>query len=90
MPDLLKRITWPRDVLLDPTWHSWSCPNNHITNIGFKGHAELYMDIVRYIFDQNYTIDRVHFIKMGDCIYVRFKEDRDYMLFVLKFGSSYE
>ena len=88
MTQLIDKRNWPRDVLLDPSWHFWYCVNDHLTNIGVKRHAEIYIEIVSWIFSQNYDMEQVHFMKMNDCIYVRFKDARDYTMFVLRFGPS--
>ena len=78
---------WPGDqILLDPSWHQWHHVNG-IDGIGFYNHLELYHNIVEWINSMNYSPDDVKWMKMNDCIYVRFRNELDYLAFILKFGA---
>ena len=78
---------WIDDVLLDPTWHKWEHANG-IDGIGHYRQLKLYYDIVEWINLMNFDRDDVKWMKMNDCIYVRFRNEQDYLAFVLKFGAG--
>ena len=78
---------WSQELLLDPAWHQWNHANNHINNIGYVGHIELYRSMVQWV-EQSIAdcYNTVGWLKMNDCIYFRFKNRADYLMFMLKFG----
>ena len=89
---MIKEINYPEenwldDVLLDTTWYQWNHANG-INGIGFYRHLELYHDIVQWIKLMKFSEDNVKWMKMNDCIYVRFKNELEYLAFILKFGPA--
>lgn len=70
---------------LDPyvNWIEWHNPNT----IGFDNHFKLYLGIVKWINDNvNDYFENCQWTKVGDCIYVRFKDADDYVRFMLKWS----
>jgi len=78
---------WTKEVLLNPEWYSWEYVNNHIFDISWASHEELYNQAVRWV-EQSIAdcYKAVYWLKMNDCIYFRFKNKTDYLMFTLKFG----
>jgi hypothetical protein len=55
--------------------------------MGFEKHFELYHDIVQWVDNEvPRGRDNVLWEKVGDCLYLMFRKERDYLLFALKFG----
>jgi len=69
----------------DCRWHEFSYPND--TN--FANHFQLYRDIVDWIKANIETYEHsTMWTKIGDCIYVKIKNDKDAVMFALKFGVN--
>lgn len=76
---------WPEIKINDwennPLWNDYCIPNT----IGFGDHFRLYNDIVEWILNEvHYPRRRTRWAKIGDAIYVRFKREEDYLMFMLK------
>ena len=84
MTTFIYKENWPADIIPDYSWYEWSNANQ----IGFTNHFKLYNDIVKWVFDNEYDVNDINWIKLGDCIYVRFRNEQDYLIFLLKFGPD--
>ena len=80
--EIASQLPWPR--CLPYGWaHAHAIPNT----MGFEKHFELYHDIVQWVDNEvPRGRDNVLWEKVGDCIYLMFRKERDYLLFALKFG----
>jgi hypothetical protein len=69
---------WPT-----PTWTCFTCSNT----MGFDGHFALYNEAVRWIKSLDNFKRNVRWIKVGDCIYIKFRREDDIMMFKLRFSE---
>jgi hypothetical protein len=82
--------------LPEPNWpnsngelfYGWAGELTYPNTIGFDRHFQLYRDIVEWL--ENNVKDHYHntcWTKIGDCIYVQFRKQKDMMWFSLRFGA---
>jgi len=55
--------------------------------MGFDGHFALYNEAVRWIKSLDNFKRNVRWIKVGDCIYIKFRREDDIMMFKLRFSE---
>ena len=80
----LQKSNWERkNAKSRGKWFAHAIPNT----IGFNNHFKLYNDIVFWIRDnlRHHTQD-ARWIKIGDCIYVQFKNEKDYVWFMMRWA----
>ncbi len=68
-------------------FHTWAGTWTNSNTIGFEAHFKLYRDIVDWL-EQNVN-DHYHntcWTKIGDCIYVQFRKERDLVMFSLRWS----
>lgn len=67
--------------------YGWVGELTYPNNIGFENHFQLYRDMVAWIQDNiNNPTGNVTWNKIGDCIYVQFRKEKDMFWFKLRFG----
>ena len=63
----------------------WTCVNT----MGFDAHFQLYKDVTLWIEQYiNRPYNNAKWIKIGDCIYVQFRKQKDMNWFLLRFGHE--
>jgi hypothetical protein len=68
--------------------YGWTNELTYPNTMGFDRHFQMYRDIVAWI--RLHVKDPTHNVmwtKIGDCIYVRFRNEQDRNWFVLRFGA---
>lgn len=80
----LPEAHWNRGHLRSTdTWFEHHIPNT----IGFDAHFQLYRDIVEWMPKNIHHVKRnTRWAKLGDCIYLQFKKEKDFMLFMLRWA----
>lgn len=64
-------------------WYHHEIPNT----MGFDAHFDLYRSIAQWIPENiHYARRNTRWTKMGDCIYVQFKKEKDYHWFMLRWA----
>ena len=78
----------------EPNWlgggglpSGWAGELTYPNTIGFEAHFQLYRDMVVWL-EQNVHNHRsnVLWTKLGDCIYIQFRKQKDMTWFSLRFG----
>lgn len=67
----------------------WAGELTYVNHTNFDDHRQLYKDIVAWI-EKNIKnpTQNVLWTKLGDCIYVQFRKQKDMMWFSLRFGHE--
>jgi hypothetical protein len=75
---------WDRhEIKSRSQWFQHCIPNT----MGFEAHFQLYWDIIEWIQKNIHHHRRnTRWTKMGDGIYVQFKKETDFMLFMLRWA----
>jgi hypothetical protein len=69
----------------------WALETSYPNNIGFDRHFALYNEMVAWIKAHvvNYQSNAL-WTKIGDCIYIKLRKEKDAMMFILRFGIHRE
>jgi hypothetical protein len=68
--------------------YGWAGELTYPNTIGFDEHFQLYRDMVYWIAENvNNHRSNVLWTKIGDCIYVQFRKEKDMVWFSLRFGQ---
>jgi hypothetical protein len=82
----LPKENWARE-LNDVLPYGWAGELAYPNTQGFEEHFRLYKDMVEHIMSNVANPhDNVLWTKIGDCIYVKFRKEKDLMWFKLRFG----
>lgn len=77
---------WPQPW--DPPVQHWAAELSYPNNTNFQDHFEMYNRMVDWIRQNvvNYHSNAL-WTKIGDCVYVKLREEKDAMMFILCFGA---
>lgn len=77
---------WPEHEF-DIEANGWAGGCSFPNNTNFNDHWKFYLDTIRWIKDniENHR-SNVLWTKIGDCIYFKFRKERDYALFLLRWS----
>lgn len=74
---------------LDSLPYGWAGQRHISNNIGFEKHFQLYNDLVEWIQETvSSPTQNACWVKIGDCIYVQFRKEKDLIMYLLKFGDN--
>lgn len=83
VPDPLPEPNWPEQ----PYWFGWSGELTYPNRTNFDDHFQQYRDMVEWIKENIKNPEQnVFWNKIGDCIYVRFRNQKDKNWFAMRFG----
>jgi hypothetical protein len=82
--------------LEEPQWiqdsydlYGWAASLSYANTTNFKDHFEMYNNMVAWIKANvvNYHNNAL-WTKIGDCVYIKLRKEKDAMLFILRFGTQ--
>lgn len=76
---------WPDDSSDLADWHGFAFANK----TSFFEHRQQYAETIQWILDnvENWQ-ENVHYRKVNDAYYIKFRNEQDAIIFALKFGAS--
>lgn len=87
MLDSLPDSNWPNQRTGELPY-GWVGELTYPNKIGFEAHFKLYSDMVEWINEHvKNPKGNVLWNKIGDCIYIQFRKEKDMFWFTLRFGA---